>query len=70
MFQYSLHFNSPFSPLAHLLLYIYLPIALHVISCQIHSYKEAKNNVIYLQSFNNTYLPPTLLSYLILICMS
>ena len=31
--QNSLHFNSPFSPLALLLLYIYLPRALHVIPC-------------------------------------
>ena len=34
--QNSLRFNLPFSPIALLLLYIYLPITLHVIPCQIH----------------------------------
>ena len=34
--QNSLHFNSWFSPLALILLYIYLSIALHAIPCQIH----------------------------------
>ena len=34
--QNSLLFNSPFSPLTLLPLYIYLPIALHVIPCQIY----------------------------------
>ena len=65
--QNFLHFNSPFSPLALLPLYIYLPIVLHVIPCQIHI---NKNNVIYLQFFDNTYLALTLLSHLILIHMS
>ena len=38
--QNFLHFNSPFSPLALLPLYIYLPIVLHVIPCQIHKQKQ------------------------------
>ena len=32
-----MQFDSPFSPLVLLLLYIYLPIVLHVISCQLHT---------------------------------
>ena len=35
--QNSLHFNSLFSPFAFLPFYIYLPIALYVIPCQIHT---------------------------------
>ena len=34
---YSLHFNSPFSPLILLPLYIYPLITLHVIPCQLHT---------------------------------
>ena len=64
---YILHFNSLFSPLALLPLYIYLPIAFmpsHV------KYTQTKNNVIYLQSFDNIYLALTLLFHLILTRMS
>ena len=50
-----MHFNSLFSHFALLPLYIYLPIALHVIPCQLHTQKK-KNDVIYLQSFGDTYL--------------
>ena len=37
--QTSLYFNSPFSPFALLSLYIYLPVTLHTIPCQIHKPK-------------------------------
>ena len=54
--QNSLHFNSSFSPLALLPLYIYLPITLHNISCQIHRQKMMwftfNLSTIYLHNFN------------------
>ena len=62
-----MHLNSPFSPLALLLLYIYLLLALHGIPCQI---QHTKNDFIYLQYFDNIYLALTLLSHLILTYMS
>ena len=49
------------------LLYIHLFIAFHAIPCQIHI---DQNDVIYFQSFNDTYLASTLLSHLILTRMS
>ena len=51
-----MHFNSPFSPLALLSLHIYLPIALHAIHVK---YTQTKNDVIYLQFFDDTYLALT-----------
>ena len=54
--QNSLHFNSPFQPL-HFYPFIYiLPIALHAIHIK---YTQTKNDVIYLQSFDDTYLALT-----------
>ena len=46
---------------------IYRPIVFHTIIRQIYT---TKNNVIYLQSFDNTYLAPTLFSNLIVTHMS
>ena len=62
----SLHFNSLFSPHA-LLPFIY---TYPQPSCHHMSNTQTKNNVIYLQSFNDKYLTLTLLSRLILTHMS
>ena len=48
-----MHFNSPFSHLAILPLYIYPPIVLHVIPCQIHTNKKR----CHLPSILRRYLP-------------
>ena len=60
----SLHLYPPFSLL---LLYIHMPTTLHVISSQIHSYK---NKVIYLYSFKDTYIISILWYHLIQTCVS
>ena len=60
----SLHFHSSFSLL---LFYIHMSIAFHIILSQIHL---EKNDVIYLQPFNDTYITLTLQYHLIVIHMS
>ena len=64
---YSLHLNSPFSPLALLPLYMYLLIAFHVISYQIYTDQKRYN----LLSLFRQQLPNSnIVSHLILTCMS
>ena len=70
----SLHFNSPFSLLALLLLYTHTHTHTHThpqpfVPSHV-KYTQTKNNVIYLQFFNDTYLALTLLFHLILTGMS
>ena len=66
----SLHFNSSFSHLLLLRLYIYLPITPSFYLMSNTHYTQTKNDVIYLQSFDNIYLALTLLFHLILTRMS
>ena len=63
----SSHFHSPF---LLLLIYIHMPTILHVISSQIHSNQKRCHLPSSLQTYNDTYITPTLLYYLILTRMS
>ena len=64
---YSLHFNSLYSNLALLSLYIYLLIAFYVISCQIYTDQKRYNLLsIFRQQLPNS----NIVSHLILTCMS
>ena len=59
-----------FYPFIYIYIYIYTRTPTYSPSCHPISNTQAKNNVIYLQSFNGNYLPLTLLSHLILTHMS
>ena len=64
---YSLHFNSPYSPLVLLPLYIYLLIAFYVISYQIYTDQKRYN---LLSAFRQQLPNSNIVSHLILTCMS
>ena len=56
--------------LLHFYPFIYIYISTHSPSCHNMSNTQTKNDIIYLQSFNDTYSALTLLFHLILTCMS
>ena len=61
-----MHFNSQFSLLARLPLYIYIYTYTQPFMSSHIKHTQTKNDVIYLQSFDDTYLTLTLLFHLIL----